>query len=464
MRAPYAIGSNTDALGGIWQDVSLIAVAPVRVADAFVKPLVGQDRLEVEITIANDDAAERTVSVGGVVAPWLNRAGTSVADAPVPVGELGATALTLPAGRVTVPPGGTATLTLAATVGGRLSLWSPAAPHLNGLTLTVNNTENGGQAVDRHFTRFGWREVRISGQNVLLNGKKVQMFGDLVHPFGAWVMSRRYAWAWYRMVKDMGGNAVRLHAQPMPGYYLDMADEMGILVLDETALFGSSLQLNFNEPVAWDRFADHYDALVRRDRNHPSVFGWSFGNELFAIFDYNKVGQPQDDRWHAQLTALGLRAQRLDPTRQWIGCDGDEDLRGTLPVWSKHFGDGLRPNGVPRDLPKPRMVGESGGDLLRQAPAPGEVRRRPRLRLLCRARRSAGARPVPERRADGKWRTTSPFTRRARRSGSAWSRCPTATPTTRASRASMTASSSRTPTKKAYPATSPSDCRPTSRR
>lgn len=180
-------------------------------------------------------------------------------------------------------------------------------------------------------------------------------------------MSRRYPWAWYRMVKDFGGNAVRLHAQPMPSFYLDLADEMGLLVLDETALFGSSLQLNFAEPIAWERFAAHHDALVLRDRDHPSVFGWSMGNELFAIFDYNHVPAPQADVWYRQLAQLGARARRLDPTREWISCDGDEDLRGTLPVWSKHLGHGLHPEAI-ADVNKPRMVGESGGTYYAKPP------------------------------------------------------------------------------------------------
>ncbi len=124
---------------------------------------------------------------------------------------------------------------------------------------------------------------------------------------------------------------------------LDLADEMGLLVLDETALFGSSVKMNFDSPVAWQRFAAHYDDLILRDRNHPSVFGWSVGNELFAIFNLNEVGKEQSDEWYQKLAELGNRARILDPTRDWISCDGDEDLRGTMPVWNRHFGHGLPP-------------------------------------------------------------------------------------------------------------------------
>ncbi len=258
------------------------------------------------------------------------------------------------------------TVTLSAKVEGRLKPWSPEAPSLYGLVIELGAS---GRPIDRQFTRFGWRQLAIKGRELLLNGRKIQMFGDLLHPFGPFINSRRYVWAWYRMIKDMHGNAVRPHAQPHPRHYLDLADEMGLLVLDETAIFGSSLQLDFETPAAWDRYAAHFDALVLRDRNHPSVFGWSFGNELFAAFLYDKVITPgQADSWYARLAELGRRSRRLDPTRDWISCDGDLDLRGTLPVWSKHFGHGLPPPGaVPARLNKPLVIGESGGSYYARA-------------------------------------------------------------------------------------------------
>ena len=241
-----------------------------------------------------------------------------------------------------------------------LSLWSPESPSLYGLVLKLPLMDS---PLDRCFTRFGWRQLKIVGPDLLLNGKKIQMFGDLLHPFGPFVNSRRYVWAWYRMIKDMHGNAVRPHAQPHPRHFLELADEMGLLVLDETAMFGSSLQLDFESPSAWSRYEEHFDGLVLRDRNHPSVFGWSFGNELFAIFIYDPaITSAQADVWYGRLGQLGKRSRRLDPTRDWVSCDGDEDLRGTLPVWSKHFGHGLPPpDALPRTRNKPFMVGESGG-------------------------------------------------------------------------------------------------------
>ena len=333
MHAPYPVGSATERLCGIWQDVFLLGLPPVRVADAFVRPNLDRAELAVDVTLRNDTATPATLSVGGQVQPWVNDG----IDRGQTRSHLDPTVLNLPASTVTVPAHASATVTLSAE---HVSLhpWTPAQPNLYAAVISI---DVNGRPVDRHQARFGWRQWTIHGPDLLLNGRKIQLVGDLLHPFGPFTLSPRYAWGWYTLVKGFGGNAVRLHAQPMPRFYLDLADEMGIAVLDETAIFGSSVTLNFEPPIAWQRFADHYDGLILRDRNHPAVMGWSFGNELFAIFDLNHVTEPDAGRWYNQMADLGLRARQLDPTRPWISCDGDGDLNGRLPVYSKHFGLGL---------------------------------------------------------------------------------------------------------------------------
>lgn len=355
MHAPYPCGSNTDNLVGPWQDIYLRAVPAVRITDAFVQPQVGKGELKLIVKLRNDTDAASTQAIGVEIRPWTNLATT-----PEPSSRLEAAVLTIPAAEVTIPAHGEAELTLTAPVGpGQLKLWTPASPNLYTAVLTAAGP--GAKPADRYAARFGWRQFSIAGKDLLLNGEKIQLTGDLLHPFSPLISSRRYAWAWYRMIKDMGGNAVRLHAQPHPAHFLDLADEMGLVVLDETALFGSSIALNFEPDIAWKRFEEHYDALVLRDRNHPAVLGWSFGNELFAIFNLNNVSKDDADRWYKKLATLGQRARALDPSRDWISCDGDEDLRGTLPVYSKHFGAGLpEPSRLP-NVNKPLMVGESGG-------------------------------------------------------------------------------------------------------
>ena len=356
--SPYPPGSQTESLAGIWQDVFLLALPPVRVADTFVKPLVNRALLEMDLVLVNDSQQDQTVQVGGEVYPWINQAGRDVLSAPEPKWKLGEAALSIPSGKVTIKAGQKTTLTLRQAVAKQLSLWSPKSPNLYGLVVSV---KGGDKVIDRQYTRFGWRELTIHGSDVWLNGEKVQMMGDFVHPFGPFIMSRRYVWAYYQMIKDFGGNSVRPHAQIHPRVFLEMADEMGLMVLAETSVFGSSIKLNPDEPIFWERYAAHYDGMIQRDRNHPCVMGWSFGNEMFAIPLLNKMTKADVDVYHGKLMEMGRRSVALEPTRTWISCDGDEDLNGSLAVWSKHYGHGRKEARLPKQLNKPMMVGESGG-------------------------------------------------------------------------------------------------------
>ncbi len=345
MRTPYPPGSNMDNICGIWQDVYLLTVPAVRIDDVFVKPFVSKDTLEVDVTLKNDSDKPVNVSIDACV--------LAANGAQTPMKLQRTTETEILAGK-------TATITLTEKVGDKLKHWSMDDPNLYNIVLDVSAD---GKKIDTKQTRFGWREFKIVGKELQLNGKPVKLFADLLHPFGPFICSRDYVKAWYTMVKDMHGNAVRPHAQPHPRIYLELADEMGIAVLDETALFGSSIQLNFEEPIAWDRFSEHYRKLILRDRNHPSVFGWSWGNELFAIFIYDKNITPElTDIWWDKLAAYGKEGEKLDPSRNWFSCDGDGDVRGTSPVWNKHIGHGLPPKDfLPENLDKPLMIGEQGG-------------------------------------------------------------------------------------------------------
>jgi len=355
--ATYPPGSNTDDLLGIWQDVFLFAIPSVHIADVFIKPQVDRNILEVEVKLHNQSGKKQIINISGIINEWLNKVdySNSVSAAEVEW-ETGKTTLTVSGvKKIELNKGETKTIVLQQVIHEELKFWSPKQPNLYILLLHL---EENGRTIDSKETRFGWRQFKISGNEFYLNGEKIQCFGDIQHPFGAYICSRRFAYAWYQMIKDFGGNAVRPHAQPWPRVYYDLADEMGLMVLDETALFGSSIRLNLEEDITWQRSHEHLQRLILRDRNHPSVIGWSAGNEMFAIALLNKPEKNVSDKWDEKLVELTLSARETDPTRDFITLDGDRDMDGRLPVWSKHFGHGLRIDELPKDLNKPLIVGE----------------------------------------------------------------------------------------------------------
>ena len=323
---------------GIWQDVYLHALPRTSVSDVFVQPMLDAGELRVDVELYNTSAA-CDVRVEARVVPWLPSGETDVLTAPEKRGEFGADVALRFAQAATArfAADGRQTLRLVQPVGDELKKWSPSQPNLYGLLVEV---KSGDTVIDRRMTRFGWRQFGFKGRQFALNGEVMRLNIELCHFFGVAHLSPRHAWAWFRMIKDCNINAVRLHAMPYPRFYLELADEMGILVHDETAIYGSHANFNLDEPVTWKRFGDHVERLVRRDRNHACVFGWSVENETLNALKIRTSEPKEHDAVRDRFAPLVDTVRRLDPTRPWISSDGGKDWSAIYPVVLAHYGPG----------------------------------------------------------------------------------------------------------------------------
>jgi len=358
-RRPYQAGSFWGQhIVGIWGDVDLVSLPNLRVADTYTKPNLDSDTLEAELTVRNDTDHEAEAGLDASVYPWISKAGKDIVTAPNPSSELGANVvLEIPAVTTVVPAHGEARVVLKSKAHGRLMRWSPDSPNLYGL---VVQTKLGGKILDAKYTRFGWRQFAIQGDQYLLNGKPLVMKGDSWHFMGIPQMTRRYPWAWFTAMREANLNAVRLHAQPYPAFYLDVADELGILVLDETAIWASDGGPKMDDETFWQDTEDHVSKLVKRDRNHPAIFGWSVSNEVMPVVVnvlHNPPGMKEKLVSHYGIWA-GI-CRKLDPTRPWVSADGEDDGEGKLPTYVIHYGgDSAMVRG--EQSGKPWGVGEAG--------------------------------------------------------------------------------------------------------
>lgn len=335
---PYLAGSFWGwHIAGIWQDVYMRAVPRVCVADVFIKPMVDANMLEADVTIENDSNTTVVLDVTAQIQPWINRVGSNVLTAPEPNYVLGKTVLSLSYQNLQIKANATATFTLRKNVSGQLKLWSFENPNLYAALFSLAGE---GKTVDCAYQRFGWRQFKIEGKNLLLNGVPIRLKGDAWHFMGVPQMTRRYAWAWFTMLKENGGNAVRPHAQPYPDFYLDVADELGIAILDESAMWYSDGASNLDSPIYFKRADEHLKRFVLRDRNHPSVFGWSVCNEMIPVFrEIWRAPKEFEERSKDHMTNWLRICNALDPTRQWVSGDGELDAGGRLPVSILHYGD-----------------------------------------------------------------------------------------------------------------------------
>jgi beta-galactosidase len=176
------------------------------------------------------------------------------------------------------------------------TLWSPETPKLYKLITTLLVQ---GQEADRTETEFGIRTIAFDpDKGFLLNGKPYEIKGTCNHQDHAGVGSALPDGLQYFRVsrlKDMGDNGIRTsHNAPTPEL-LEACDRLGMLVMDENRLLGSDAQN-----------LDSVAALIRRDRNHPSVVIWSLFNEE------NQQTTPTAARITETMQRL---VHEMDPTR-----------------------------------------------------------------------------------------------------------------------------------------------------
>ena len=323
-------------IAGIWQDVYLLALPKVHVEDVYVKPLVSKNMLELEVTVQNNTEKKTDLQLQGKINEWVNLAGTDVNSAPVPAWELGQEALKVAPVKVSIPANASTKVVLQVPVSGELSYWTPEQPNLYAVLLSLQAKK---EILDMKYERFGWREWTLQGTTQYLNGKPYQLRGDSWHFMGIPQMTRRYAWAWFTAIKGMNANAVRPHAQIYPRFYMDVADEMGICVLNETANWASDGGPKLDSEFFWEASKEHLKRFVLRDRNHASVFGWSISNEnkpvILHVYNRPELMPQQKKAWEDWRDIV--RAN--DPTRPWISADGEDDGDGILPVTVGHYGD-----------------------------------------------------------------------------------------------------------------------------
>lgn len=165
-------------------------------------------------------------------------------------------------------------------------LWDLDTPNLyKGVTTVLD----GDQVLDTYESRFGIREISYSAEGFFLNGKKIRFNGVCLHhdngALGAAVY-RRADERKLQIMKDMGVNAIRTSHNPPSSIFLELCDELGLVVLDEAFDMWRMPKVPNGYSVFFDEWAERdLKDMIRRDRNHPSVIMWSIGNEILEQSD-----------------------------------------------------------------------------------------------------------------------------------------------------------------------------------
>ncbi len=186
--------------------------------------------------------------------------------------------------------------------------WDIYQPNLYKAVTTI--TKNG-KVIDQEENTIGLRSIAYTKDGFFLNNKKVRFNGVCLHHDNGALGAAVYKRADERklqIMKDMGVNAIRTSHNPPSREFLEVCDELGLVVLDEAFDVWKMEKV----PNGYNKFFEEWAErdikdMVRRDRNHPSVIMWSIGNEIIE----------QKDKKNGWKVAKMLHdyCVEIDPTR-----------------------------------------------------------------------------------------------------------------------------------------------------
>ncbi len=264
--------------GGIYRDVWLTKTRSVHVGQwgtVVRTPQVSREQATITLDVTVDNAGGSTAVAQVATAVFVADSAGLVTGEPVVV--FAPQSLELPANGSAVASG---SVTLADP-----RLWGPPPTQQPNRYVAVTTVTVGGTEVDRLETRFGIRDLNFDpNQGVLVNGERIQIRGvNQHHDLGALgaAFNVRAAERQLEMLREMGCNAVRMSHNPPAPALLELTDRMGFLVYNESfdCWERKKTPLDFHL-IFPDWHEQDLRALVRRDRNHPSVIIWSVGNEV----------------------------------------------------------------------------------------------------------------------------------------------------------------------------------------
>jgi beta-galactosidase len=205
------------------------------------------------------------------------------------------------------------------------ALWSPETPDLYQAQVQVLKNR---QVIDDTKTSFGVRSIQFTAEKGFqLNGKTVKINGGCAHHDNGCIGAAAFDRAEERkieLLKLAGFNAVRTSHNPPSETFLNACDKLGLLVIDEIFDGWKKGKNKYDYSIWFDQWWKRdLDAMVLRDRNHPSVFMWSIGNEIVERAEPGAV---------ETAIMLANAVKKTDPTRpitsaivdfgkEWSGFD-----------------------------------------------------------------------------------------------------------------------------------------------
>lgn len=333
---------------GIYRDVWLTKVNPTHIGQ-YGTFITAKDISESEATLDLVVEVENAATDGEATEV---RVETEIFELDAETGKAGTKVGEFPSSSVSVEAGKLESAEVSTTVENP-KLWGPVPQQEPNMYIAVTRLFADDEEIDVYATPFGIRTVEYKDDGVYVNGERIYLQGVCQHhdlgSLGA-AFNIHAAERQLQMLQDMGSNAIRTsHNVPAQGQ-IDLADKMGILVLDEIFdTWGYKKTKNDFQRIFEDWAEPDLRSFVRRDRNHPSVWAWSYGNEVQEqgedggddVAKYLQDIVHEED--HTRLGSLGMNNAGAEtpfiPIVDMIGLNYQGEGKGYGPPTFQEFRD-----------------------------------------------------------------------------------------------------------------------------
>ena len=285
----YLEGQDYWRLAGIFDDVTVFATPQVRIRDWQVITEFDASYTDSDLSLAVDLQAFDAQASGYSLSAVVSDGGKAVAA--------------MEQSGLSVAAGGKRTVNFSARVAAPKK-WSSETPDLYDLKMTLKDAS--GHVVDEITKRIGFKKTEIREGVFYLNGQPLKVSAvdsHMQHPDLGHAMTEDVIRRDFEILKQFNFNGVRTSHYPPVNEYLDLADEYGIFIIDETGDEAHASEYVSDMPEFTEMYRERVRRMVLRDRNHACVLIWSAGNES---------GEGNN------ITEVVKEGKSYDPTRFWM--------------------------------------------------------------------------------------------------------------------------------------------------
>ncbi|GAB5519465.1 MAG: hypothetical protein RhofKO_17160 [Rhodothermales bacterium] len=303
---------------GLTDHVWLRSYGAVFIDDAFIQTSVREETVTVNYTVVNTTDIPRTIAI---VAQAEGDNGIAFQTDPQFIAE-----------------GDTATFSVTAPWS-NATPWQPGQPYLYHLHSQIMED---AEVLDEERRRFGFREFWIDGDGFFLNGIPVDLFGDSVtmhhESFLRGYLNETYTFTADRIrdtiarMLEANIRVIRFHQAPAFRWMLDVCDELGMLVISESAIYARQYLIGNNKPRYQANALDWTAKWIQSERNHPSIIFWSAENEMQQGWMGPYYDVPQANTLKAVINANDpTRPVTFEGTHWEFNREGPDGLATDIP-------------------------------------------------------------------------------------------------------------------------------------